>query len=137
MEEKVIATQDALIRELSTPLFPIAKGVLAMPLVGSISDMRAQQIMEALLCGIQAHAAETAILDITGVPMVDTHAASALISAAQAARLLGANVILSGIGPMVARTLVELGVELPGMATKGTFAEAIAEAMRARRRGRG
>nr|WP_240807969.1 STAS domain-containing protein [Polyangium spumosum] len=132
LEARVIASQDALIRELSTPLMPIAEGVIAMPLVGSISDARAQQILDVLLAGIQAQRATTVILDITGVSMVDTHAANALISAAQAARLLGARVILSGIGPAVARTLVDLGVELSGMTTKGTLAAAITEVMRTR-----
>ncbi|MDI1430743.1 PAS domain S-box protein [Polyangium sorediatum] len=129
LEAKVIASQDALIRELSTPLVPIAEGVIAMPLVGSIGDARAQQILEALLEGIQAHQATTAILDITGVPSVDASAANALISAAQAARLLGTKVILSGIGPAVARTLVDLGVEMRGTTTKSTLAAAIAEAI--------
>ena len=129
LEAKVIASQDALIRELSTPLVPIAEGVIAMPLVGSIGDARAQQILEALLGGIQEHQATTAILDITGVPTVDTSAANALISAAQAARLLGTRVILSGIGPAVARTLVDLGVEMRGTTTKSTLAAAIAEAI--------
>ncbi|MDI3285026.1 STAS domain-containing protein [Polyangium sp. 15x6] len=129
LEAKVIASQEALIRELSTPLVPIAEGVIAMPLVGSIGDARAQQILEALLAGIQEHRAEAAILDITGVPTVDTSAANALISAAQAARLLGTKVILSGIGPAVARTLVELGVEMRGMTTKSTLSAAIAEAI--------
>jgi rsbT co-antagonist protein RsbR len=128
LEARVIASQEALIRELSTPLVPIADGVIAMPLVGSIGDARAQQILEALLAGIQEHQAETAILDITGVSMVDTYAANALISAAQAAGLLGTRVIISGIGPSVARTLVELGVELRGTTTKSTLAAAIEEA---------
>ncbi|MDI1446105.1 PAS domain S-box protein [Polyangium sp. 6x1] len=130
LEARVITSQEALIRELSTPLVPIAQGVIAMPLVGSIGDARAEQILEALLAGIQEHQAETAILDITGVPTVDTSAANALIAAAQAARLLGTKVIISGIGPAVARTLVELGVELGGTTTKSTLAAAIAEAVR-------
>ncbi|MDC3953299.1 STAS domain-containing protein [Polyangium jinanense] len=130
LEAKVIASQEALIRELSTPLVPIAEGVIAMPLVGTIGDTRAQQILETLLAGIQEHQATTAILDITGVPTVDTSAANALISAAGAAGLLGTKVILSGIGPAVARTLVELGVEMRGMTTKSTLAAAIAEALR-------
>lgn len=130
LEAKVIASQEALIRELSTPLLPIARGVIVLPLVGSINDTRAQQIMETLLAGIQEHQATSAILDITGVPMVDTHAANAIVSAASAAKLLGTNVILSGIGPAVARTLVELGAELGTIATKGTLATAIAHATR-------
>jgi rsbT co-antagonist protein RsbR len=129
LEAKVIASQDALIRELSTPLVPIAKGVLAMPLVGSISEGRAQQILDSLLSGIQALGATTAVLDITGVSMVDTHAANALVSAARAARLLGTEVIISGIGPAVARTLIELGVDLGGITTKSTLAAAISQAL--------
>jgi len=134
LEAKVIAAQEELIRELSTPLMPIARGVIAMPLVGSISEARAEHILEALLAGIGEHGARTAILDITGVPMVDTHAANALISAARAARLLGTAVILSGIGPAVARTLVELGIELGEMTTTSTLAAAIAKAVGGTRR---
>ena len=88
-----------------------------------------QQILESLLAGITEQSATTAILDITGVPMVDTHAANALLSAARAARLLGTEVVLSGIGPAVARTLIELGVDLGGITTKSTLAAAIAQAL--------
>jgi len=132
LEARVITSQEALIRELSTPLVPLADGVIAMPLVGSISEARAQQILEALLAGIGEHHATTAILDITGVSTVDTHAANALIAAAQAARLLGTRVIISGIGSAVARTLVELDVDLQGTTTKSTLAAAIADALRGR-----
>lgn len=131
LEAQVIASQEALIRELSTPLVPIAAGVLAMPLVGRISPARAQQILEALLGGVQAHGAGVAILDITGVPELDAHAANALVAAARAARLLGAEVVISGMGPAVARTLVGLGaeVELGGIVTRGNMQAAIAYAL--------
>jgi anti-anti-sigma factor len=134
LEAKVIASQEALIRELSTPLLPIARGVVVLPLVGSINDARAQQIMETLLAGIQEHQAESAILDITGVPTVDTHAANAIVSASSAARLLGTNIVLSGIAPAVARTLVELGVDLGSITTKSTLATAIAHVTKRRER---
>jgi rsbT co-antagonist protein RsbR len=129
LEAQVIASQESLIRELSTPLMPIAEGVLAMPLVGSISAARAAQILETLLEGVSASGARVAILDITGVPTVDTHAADGLIRAARATRLLGAEVVVTGIGPAVAQTLVELGVGLGEMITRSTLQAGIAYAL--------
>lgn len=130
LEAQVIASQESLIRELSTPLMPIADGVLAMPLVGSISAERAEGILEALLAGVSASGAQVVILDITGVPMVDTHAADALMRAARATRLLGAEVIVTGIGPAVAQTLIELDVGLNDVVTRSTLQAGIAHALR-------
>jgi PAS domain S-box-containing protein len=135
LEAQVIISQESLIRELSTPLMPIADGVLAMPLVGSISAARAEQILETLLAGVSEAGARVAILDITGVPTVDTHAADGLIRAARATRLLGAEVVVTGIGPAVAQTLVELGVGLGEMITRSTLQAGIAYAL-GRARGR-
>jgi rsbT co-antagonist protein RsbR len=129
LQEQVIAAQRAALQELSTPLIPIAEGVLAMPIVGVIDTMRAQEILEALLEGISKQRAHTAILDITGVRVVDTQVASALLGASRAARLLGARVLLTGISPEIAQTLVGLGADLSGVATLGTLQSGIAHAL--------
>jgi len=126
LQQQVIEAQRAAIRELSTPLLPIVEDVVAMPLVGSIDSMRAQQIMETLLEGIVLHHATTAILDITGVQVVDTQVAQALIRTTQAVKLLGAHVILTGIQPQIAHTLVHLGVDLNGITTCSTLQSGIA-----------
>ncbi len=125
----MIAAQQAALRELSTPLIPITEGVVAMPLIGSIDSGRAQLVIETLLSGVASLRAETTILDITGVPVVDTQVANALLRAAQAVKLLGARVILTGIRPEVAQTLVGLGVDLSGIITRGTLQDGIAEAL--------
>ncbi len=125
-QEEIIRTQTVLLVELSTPLIPISDQVIVMPLIGSIDSRRAQQVMEALLTGVTATGAATAIIDITGVPMVDTQVANGLIRAARALKLLGAQAILTGIRPEVAQTLVGLGVDLSGIATHGTLRSAIA-----------
>ncbi|RRR65709.1 MAG: PAS domain S-box protein [Candidatus Viridilinea halotolerans] len=129
MQEQIIMAQEAALRELSTPLMPIAEGVVVMPIIGSIDTARAQQVMETLLEGIAEHDAQLAILDITGVKVVDTQVAGALIRAAQAARLLGADVVLSGISPEIAQTLVHIGVELREIVAKGSLQNAIAYAL--------
>ncbi|MGQ9927244.1 MAG: PAS domain S-box protein [Chloroflexaceae bacterium] len=133
LQEQIIEAQQATLRELSTPLMPIAEGVMAMPIIGVIDTMRAQQIMEALLQGIADHSAHTAILDITGVRVVDTQVAGALIRAAQAARMLGARVVLTGISPEIAQTLVHIGAELREMVTKPTLQQGIAYVLEQRR----
>lgn len=129
LQAQVIEAQQATLRELGAPLIPIAKGTLAMPLVGRIDDARAQQLVEVLLNGIAAQQATTAILDITGVRGADARVADALVRAARAVRLLGAEVVLTGIGPEVAQNLVALGVDLRGVVTSGTFESGIAYAL--------
>lgn len=129
LQEQVIQAQQAILRELSTPLLPIAAGVVAMPLIGAIDSNRAQQVMETLLEGINRYRAMIAILDITGVKVVDTQVAGALIRAAQAASLLGAQVVLTGISPEIAQTLVHIGIEFYDMVTKSTLQEGIAYAL--------
>jgi PAS domain S-box-containing protein len=129
LKEQIIASQQAALRELQTPLIPIADQVLAMPIIGSIDAGRAAQIMEALLRGITEMRAHTAILDITGVRVVNAEVAEALVRATRAARLLGARVVLTGIGPDVASALVELRVDLEGIVTRGTFQSGIAFAL--------
>lgn len=131
-QEQMIQAQRAALRELSTPLVPIAEGVLAMPLIGTIDSVRAKEIMETLLDGISRQRASTAILDITGVRVVDTQVANALIEAARAARLLGAEVLLTGISPAIAQTLVALQLDLRDLTTLATLQSGIAHAMRSR-----
>jgi rsbT co-antagonist protein RsbR len=129
LQEQVIEAQRAAIRELSTPLIPLAEGVVAMPLVGTIDSGRAQQIMETLLDGVAQQQAHVAIIDITGVQVVDTQIANTLVQAAQAVRLLGARVVLTGIRPDVAQTLVHLGVDLGHLVTRGSLQNGIAYAL--------
>lgn len=130
LQQQVIEAQRVALRELSSPLIPIADRVVIMPLIGTIDTERAQQIMETLLEGVAQHQADIAIVDITGVQTVDTQVANALIQAAQSVRLLGANVVLTGIGPAMAQTLIHLGVDLSSIVTRGTLQSGIAYAMR-------
>jgi rsbT co-antagonist protein RsbR len=125
-QEQIIAAQRHALQELSTPLIPISDDVVIMPLVGSIDSRRAQQVMEALLEGVAHYQADTVILDITGVRVVDTQVANAFLRAAQAVQLLGARVILTGIQPEIAQTIVQLGADMSGIATHGSLQSGIA-----------
>jgi len=129
LQEQIIEGQQAALRELSTPIIPITDGVIAMPLIGAIDSNRAQQVIEGLLTGVAELGATTAILDITGVPVVDTQVANALLRAAQAVKLLGAQVIITGIRPEVAQTLVGLGLDLSSITTLATLQSGIAWAL--------
>ncbi|WP_437633298.1 PAS domain S-box protein [Sorangium sp. So ce854] len=129
LQEQVIQAQQATLRELSTPLVPLAEGVVAVPLIGTLDRSRAQQAMEKLLDGIVQHQFHTAILDVTGVKDVDAESADALLRIARAARLLGAQLVLTGIGPDTAQTLVDLGVDLSGITTRSTLQSGIAHAL--------
>lgn len=131
--EALIAAQQAAIRELSTPLIPVADGVVVMPIIGTVESMRALQIMETLLTGITQHHAHTALLDITGVQVIDTQIAAALVRAAQSARLLGTDVILTGISPEVAQTLVHIGADLSALKTHSSLQRGIAYALQRQR----
>lgn len=131
LQGEIIQAQAAAIQELSTPLIPISDDVLIMPLIGSIDSSRAQQVLERLLTGVAESRAHTVILDITGVAVVDTQVANALIRAAQAVRLLGARIVLTGIRPEIAQTLVGLGIDLQNITTRGTLQTGIAYAMKA------
>jgi len=128
-QEQQLRAQEAALVELSTPLIPISDDVVVMPLIGVIDARRAERIMQTLLEGITGRGARMAILDITGVAVVDTHVANGLITAARAAQLLGAQIILTGIRPEVAQTLVTLGADLTGITTLGTLQSGIAHAM--------
>jgi PAS domain S-box-containing protein len=132
LQEQIIGAQAAALAELSTPLIPISDQVLVMPLIGAIDTQRAQQVLEALLRGIEQSRARIAILDITGVPVVDTQVAKILIIAAHGVRLLGAEIVLTGIRPEVAQTLVGLGVDLGGVVTRSTLQRGIAYATNGR-----
>jgi rsbT co-antagonist protein RsbR len=128
-QEEIIHQQATVLMELSTPLIPISSDTLLLPLVGALDSRRAQQVMETLLQGIAQHRAESVILDITGVPLVDTHVAGVLMRAAQAVRLLGARVILTGIRPEVAQSIVGLGVDLSSIETRASLQDGIAAAL--------
>ncbi|AUX40347.1 hypothetical protein SOCE26_017470 [Sorangium cellulosum] len=117
------------VRELSTPLIPIADKVVVMPLIGTIDTNRANQVLETLLDGVVARQASVAILDITGVRDVDSGVADSLVRAARAVGLVGAQVVLTGINPSVAQTLVDLGVDLGSIVTSGTLQSGIRYAL--------
>jgi rsbT co-antagonist protein RsbR len=127
--EGVIARQQEELLELSTPVVRLWDGILALPLIGTLDSERAQIVMQSLLEQIIASGAEIAIIDITGVPTVDTLVAQHLIKTVSAARLMGADCILSGIRPAIAQTIVHLGLEL-GVVSKATMADAFALALR-------
>ncbi|UQA58969.1 PAS domain-containing protein [Polyangium aurulentum] len=128
-----VAAQAATLRELGTPIVPMSDEVLVMPLVGTLSPERSQQIIEQLLGRIVEAQARTAIIDVTGVPLVDSFAASSLIQIAQAVRLLGAEVVLTGIRPEVAQALVTQDVDISTIVTRRDLQSGVAWAMRARR----
>lgn len=126
LKDEIIRAQEAALAELSTPLIPLTERVVVMPLVGTVDARRLELIMETLLTGVTTRNAAAAILDITGVPHVDTHVANGLAQTARALRLVGAQVVLTGIRPDVARVLVQLGVDLAGIVTCRTLQEGIA-----------
>jgi rsbT co-antagonist protein RsbR len=128
--EAVILRQQQDMLELSTPVVKLWDGILALPMIGTLDSARTQVVMETLLQRIIETGAEVAILDITGVPTVDTLTAQHLIKTVTAARLMGAECIISGIRPQIAQTIVHLGVELGDVITKATLADAFAMALR-------
>ncbi|HNP69847.1 MAG TPA: STAS domain-containing protein [Kouleothrix sp.] len=130
--DQAIAYQGRLIQELSTPIVPIYEGVLVLPLTGAVDSRRATQVMEAVLEKIVGNQADVLILDITGVPVVDTGVANYLIQMARAVNLLGAQVVLVGIGPEIAQTIVQLGVELRNIITRSNLQAGIEYALRQR-----
>jgi rsbT co-antagonist protein RsbR len=115
--------------ELSTPVVKLWDGILALPMIGTLDSARTQVVMESLLQRIMETGAEVAIIDITGVPTVDTLVAQHLIKTITAARLMGADCIISGIRPQIAATIVHLGVDLSAVITKATLADAFAVAL--------
>ena len=133
LQDAVIEGHEQLILELETPLLPVAKGVLVMPLVGRIDTRRAERIMTALLDGVVMHRARVVILDITGVPVVDDDVAAGLVRAASAVRLLGAETLLAGVGPLVARRLVTHAEEIAALRPCSTLERGVAMALSRRR----
>lgn len=132
LQSEVIRAKDRLLEELSTPLIPITNDVVVMPLIGTIDKERADRIVEALLHGLGKARAKVAILDITGVAFVDGQIVDALLRAARAAQMLGAKVLLTGIRPEVAQTMVAEGADLRGIITAGTLESGIRYATRTR-----
>jgi rsbT co-antagonist protein RsbR len=127
--EDVIKRQQQELLELSTPVVKLWDGVLALPLIGTLDSARTQVVMESLLERIVETSSSIAIIDITGVPTVDTLVAQHLLKTVAAARLMGADCIISGIRPQIAQTIVHLGVDLGDVATKATMADAVALAL--------
>ncbi len=128
--EQVILRQQQELLELSTPVVQLWAGVLALPLIGTLDSARTQVVMESLLQKIVDTGAEIAIIDITGVPTVDTLVAQHLLKTIAAARLMGADCIISGIRPQIAQTIVHLGVNLEDVVTKPTLADAFVVALK-------
>jgi rsbT co-antagonist protein RsbR len=127
--EEVILRQQQELLELSTPVVQLWDGILALPLIGTLDSARTQVVMESLLQRIVETGAPIAIIDITGVPTVDTLVAQHLLKTVAAARLMGADCIISGIRPQIAQTIVHLGVDLGSVVTKATLADAFAVAL--------
>lgn len=128
--EEVINRQQQEMLELSTPVVQLWQGILALPLIGTLDSHRTQIVMQNLLEAIVRDGADLAIIDITGVPTVDTLVAQHLLKTVAAARLMGADCIISGIRPQIAQTIIHLGVDLSGVITKATLAEAFRLALK-------
>lgn len=128
--EDVIRRQQEELLELSTPVVKLWDGVLALPMIGTLDSARTQIVMESLLQRIVDTGSEIAIIDITGVPTVDTLVAQHLLKTVTAIRLMGADCIISGIRPQIAQTIVHLGVDLEGVTTKANLADALALALK-------
>jgi rsbT co-antagonist protein RsbR len=130
--EEVIARQQHELLELSTPVVQLWEGIVVLPLIGTLDSARTQMVMESLLEMIVASGSTIAIIDITGVPAVDTLVAQHLLKTVAAARLMGADCIVSGISPQIAQTIVHLGVALGDVVTKATLSSAFAMALERR-----
>jgi rsbT co-antagonist protein RsbR len=127
--EEIITTQAEQLLELSTPVVKLWDGVVAVPLVGTLDSARTQVVMEKLLQALVDTESDQAIIDITGVPAVDTQVAQHLLKTIVAARLMGAECTVSGIRPQIAQTIVALGIEFGDITTKATLADALRHAM--------
>ena len=128
--EEVINRQQREMLELSTPVVKLWEGILAIPMIGTLDSARTQVVMETLLQKVVETGAQIAILDITGVPTVDTLVAQHLLKTVTALRLMGAECIISGVRPQIAQTIVHLGVDLQGVTTKANLADALALALK-------
>jgi rsbT co-antagonist protein RsbR len=130
--EQIIARQQEELIELSTPVVQLWDGILALPLIGTLDSERTQVVMENLLERLVATGSSLAVIDITGVPTVDTLVAQHLLKTVAAAQLMGADCIISGIRPQIAQTIVHLGIDLSTVATKASLADAFALALKRR-----
>jgi rsbT co-antagonist protein RsbR len=128
--EEVIGRQQMELLELSTPVVKLWDGILALPMIGTLDSARTQIVMESLLQKIVETESQIAIIDITGVPTVDTLVAQHLLKTVTALRLMGADCIISGVRPQIAQTIVHLGVDLQGVTTKANLADALALALK-------
>jgi rsbT co-antagonist protein RsbR len=128
--ERVIRQQQEAIRELSTPVLQVRERLLILPIIGIVDSQRARQLTEQLLRGIRSNRAKVVVMDITGVPSVDSTVANHLVQTVEASRLLGATVIVTGLSPEIAQTLVTIGVDLAKMNTVGDLQGGIEEAER-------
>ncbi|AVH71206.1 STAS domain-containing protein [Nostoc sp. 'Lobaria pulmonaria (5183) cyanobiont'] len=128
--EEVILRQQEELMELSTPVVKLWEGILALPIIGTLDSARTQMMMESLLQKIVETGSEVAIIDITGVPTVDTLTAQHLLKTVTAARLMGADCMISGIRPQIAQTIVYLGIDLANVTTKATLADAFLTALK-------
>lgn len=128
--ERIIRQQQEAIRELSTPVLPVRPRLLILPIIGIIDPQRARQLTEQLLRGIRTNRAKVVVMDLTGVPSVDASVANHLVQTVEASRLVGAEVIVTGLSPELAQTLVTIGVDLGKMATVGDLQGGIEEAER-------
>ena len=128
--ERVIRQQQDSIRELSTPVLPVRERLLILPIIGVLDSERARQLTEQLLGGIRTHRAKVVVIDITGVPDVDEAVANHLVQTVDASRLMGASVIITGLSPEIAQTLVTIGVDLSKMDTIGDLQGGLEEAER-------
>ncbi len=127
--EKFIARQQEELMELSTPVVKLWEGILALPIIGTLDSARTQVVMESLLQAVVQTNSRVAIIDITGVPTVDTLVAQHLLKTITAARLMGADCIISGVRPQIAQTIVHLGIDLAGIITKAKLSDAFALAL--------
>ncbi|MEU8958005.1 STAS domain-containing protein [Streptomyces sp. NPDC048518] len=128
--EEIIRRQSRQLLELSTPVVRLWRHILAVPLIGTLDTGRTQVVMENLLQAIQEHEAQVAIIDITGVPTVDTAVAQHLMQTVNAVRLMGADCVISGIRPQIAQTIAQLGIDLSKILTRASLADALSEAIR-------
>ena len=128
--ERVIRQQQEAIRELSTPVLQVRERLLILPIIGVIDAQRARQLMEQLLGGIRAHRAKVVVVDVTGVPAIDSAVANHLVQTVEASRLMGASVIITGLSSEIAQTLVTIGVDLSKLNTVGDLQGGIEEAER-------
>lgn len=130
LNQEMLVARERLISELSAPLIPITENILVLPLIGSVDSSRAQVIMDSLLQAVDSHNADVVIIDVTGVPVMDTGVANHLLRMTDAASLVGAKTILVGITPRVAQTIVELGVDLSSITTRSNLQGGVEYALR-------